>query len=211
MFIFTFVDRESQVIQRSLLGCVVASFFLFSGAEIHATLIQGQFSGTVSRAGLPFAGDAGSPFSGTYSYDDSAAPLGPGPGSFLQGTLYPALSYEIDGVPVGATAGIVIIDGTLGTGADGFYVLNLTNGSGYPALGLSAAGGLWSGIALSVMDGRVFSDFGSTGLVASSPGPSNLPSGSVTSWSQSPVPEPTTGVLLALGMLGLGAQRRLLG
>jgi PEP-CTERM motif len=188
-----------------LVGRVWAVLVLIASVG-HAALIQGEFVGIVTRSGAPFAGEAGTIFSGRYTYDDSATAVGAGPGSFLEGTLYPGLSFSIDGSPVGGNIGIVIIDGIPSVGADGLYVLDLDNGTGFPALGLSAAGSLWSGEALSVLDGRVFSDF-SGGLVSSSPGPSSLPSGTVTSWSQSVVPEPGTAVLLMFGMACLAARR----
>ncbi|MEE9559877.1 MAG: hypothetical protein V3V64_03740, partial [Acidiferrobacterales bacterium] len=72
-----------------LLGVVLAVVSFSANAGIFSY----SFGGTVTSAGGIFSGGVGDGFSGSFSYDDSAASTGAG---VFGGTAYPAISFVID-------------------------------------------------------------------------------------------------------------------
>ena len=204
------LEREGDVIhiiERFIAGCLV--LLAISLTPAHGTIIEGDFSGVVGSPGFPFAGGAGSTYSGSYTYD-TAAPTVPLPGVFAGlGTGYAALSYVIDGTSL-APAVIGIADNnSSGFGTfDILWVLSLP--TGYPSLQLAAPANLWSGTSLSNLDGVNFSDFSETSFTLLADVNPGGGVGTVSAWSQRAVtvPEPATLALLGIGFAAFGFSRK---
>ncbi|HXZ85345.1 MAG TPA: PEP-CTERM sorting domain-containing protein [Myxococcota bacterium] len=191
------------------LGLAIALLVLASGATARAKTVEVDFEGILSLASGIAGADAGTGFSGSYSYDDGAALqlLGPGSGMYSFGSGFPASGFriaihgtspvEFSGAPL---RDISVTDADSGdslavvaeTGANGDFRLDLMGGAGLlPSLGLGAPD-------LSQGSGLLQYTNLESGFV--------LLMGSLTSLAV--VPEPPDSLLLALGIAALAVRQR---
>jgi len=187
-------------------GLVMALFLLAAG-PVRAGNITAEFEGMLTLASGIDGADAGTLFSGSYTYDDSAALhlLAAGSGRYDFGAAFPATGFRLvihTATPVEFSSAplrdISIEDGV----ADSLGVVATTGAGGDFRLDLMGGNDLFDSLALTVPDLS-----SGSGMVQYT----NLGAGFVlfmgTLTALSAVPEPSSAALLGLGFAALAAAR----
>jgi hypothetical protein len=183
--------------------------FVIATGTARAGSISVEFEGILTVAEGVEGASFGTPFSGTYTYDDAAAMQS----STATSAIYagsPASGYSLTILaPTPLTLpGSPLFDITIGNSAAGDSLAVVANPFGTPSFRLDVSGGidLFSSLALGVPAGLgtsaafQYTDFGSpSGMV--------LLMGSLTSISAAAAPEPASALLFALGLGALAWSR----